>query len=71
MSKAEQKVIHGGNIGTGSCTLTIFQNGVSSEVKLSGLPDDGPSQIIHAQDECGIHLTGGADRCFYDCSFDD
>ena len=66
LTKTQQRNVNGG----GYCKLTTFTNGQSEVSFIFGLPDDPSSQTSSAENACGQLLSGGADRCFYDCSHD-
>lgn len=66
LDKKHQKQVNGG----GGCRLTTITNGARETSLIMGLPNNEDSQTDAAHNACGTLLNGGADRCFYDCSYD-
>lgn len=70
LNKAEQKTINGGMV-MGACKITTILSDGSTEIGwIFGLSDDPESQTAAGQSACGSELSGGADRCFYNCNHD-
>lgn len=66
LDKKHQKQVNGG----GNCRITVLNNGVRTTISIKELSEDPGEQTAAAHSACGFFLNEGADRCFYDCSYD-
>ena len=66
LNKEEQGTVQG---GLGGCVLTIV-HGDHTHTGIVITEDGEAAETAGAHAACGEVLNAGADRCFYDCSFD-